>query len=109
MCPAGLVSARRAEETMVTSPAGGQKPGQRIGIASVPNLRDIGGYAAASGGRVRIGQLYRSTELNHLHGEDLDAFSALGSVPFLISGRPLSARPRPTSCPRAPRSSSATY
>jgi protein-tyrosine phosphatase len=54
------------------------QPGQRIDIPLVPNLRDIGGYATASGGRVRTGQLYRSTELNHLEGEDLERFAGLG-------------------------------
>jgi len=54
------------------------KPGRRINIASLPNLRDIGGYATTTGGRVRTGQLYRSTELNHLQGEDLEEFAALG-------------------------------
>ena len=53
------------------------EPGQRIDIPSVPNLRDIGGYAVAGGGRVRVGQLYRSVELNHLHGADLERFGAL--------------------------------
>ena len=54
------------------------KPGQRIDIPSLPNLRDIGGYATATGGRVRTGQLYRSTELNHLQGDDLERFAQLG-------------------------------
>jgi protein-tyrosine phosphatase len=54
------------------------KPGQRIDIASVPNLRDIGGYSVPGGGRVRTGLLFRSVELNHLQGEDLDAFAELG-------------------------------
>jgi protein-tyrosine phosphatase len=35
------------------------------------------GYPTASGGRVRTRQLYRSTELNHLQGEDLDRFAEL--------------------------------
>jgi protein-tyrosine phosphatase len=54
------------------------RPGRRIDIPSVPNLRDLGGYATATGGRVRSGQLYRSTELNHLQGEDLERVGALG-------------------------------
>ena len=54
------------------------RPGQRIDIPSLPNLRDIGGYATATGGRVRTGQLYRSTELNHLQGDDLEQFAELG-------------------------------
>lgn len=53
------------------------KPGRRIDIPSVPNLRDIGGYQAA-GGVVQSGQLYRSVELNHLQGDDLDDFARLG-------------------------------
>jgi protein-tyrosine phosphatase len=54
------------------------RPGQRIEIPSVPNLRDIGGYPAAGGGRVRTGLLYRSVELNHLRDDDLAAFAELG-------------------------------
>jgi protein-tyrosine phosphatase len=54
------------------------KLGRRIDIPSLPNLRDIGGYVSATGGRVRTGELYRSTELNHLHGEDLEEFAKLG-------------------------------
>lgn len=53
------------------------KPGQRIDIPSVPNLRDIGGYGLAGGGRVRTGQLHRSTELNHPQGDDLERFATL--------------------------------
>jgi protein-tyrosine phosphatase len=54
------------------------KPGLRIDIPSVPNLRDLGGYAIAGGGRVRPKQLYRSVELNHLEGPDLERFAQLG-------------------------------
>ncbi|WP_020018281.1 tyrosine-protein phosphatase [Promicromonospora sukumoe] len=53
-------------------------PGQRIDIPAVPNLRDIGGYPTATGGRVRRGQLYRSTDLTHLQGADLERFADLG-------------------------------
>src|SRR5512132_2259481 len=53
--------------------------GRRIDIPSVPNLRDIGGYSVAGGGRVRTGLPYRSVELNHLQGDgDLEAFAELG-------------------------------
>ena len=62
----------------MTTVALSPRPGKRIDIPSVPNLRDLGGYAVAGGGRVRTGLLYRSVELNHLQGEDLDAFAALG-------------------------------
>ena len=53
-------------------------PGQRIDVPSVPNLRDLGGYPVAGGGRVKPGQLYRSVELSHLHGDDLTAMGKLG-------------------------------
>jgi protein-tyrosine phosphatase len=55
-----------------------EAPGARIGIASVPNLRDVGGWPVRSGGSVRRGVLYRSIELSHLHGDDLTAFAKLG-------------------------------
>lgn len=54
------------------------EPGFPIGIASVPNLRDVGGWPTADGGRVRAGQLYRSVDLSRLSDADLDAFHALG-------------------------------
>ncbi len=53
-------------------------PGVNIGIQSVPNLRDIGGYATIAGGRVRAGVLYRSAALCDLTDADLPAFRALG-------------------------------
>jgi len=55
-----------------------REPGQSIAIASVPNLRDLGGWPTRNGGRVRWGILYRSTELGRLAGADMAAFAALG-------------------------------
>jgi protein-tyrosine phosphatase len=52
-------------------------PGQRIGIGSLPNLRDIGGYATAAGAVVRTGLVYRSSELSPVPAIDLPALSAL--------------------------------
>lgn len=54
------------------------KPGQSIPIASVPNLRDVGGWPIVDGGRVRTGLLYRSTELDHLRDDDMPIISGLG-------------------------------
>jgi protein-tyrosine phosphatase len=62
----------------MAAPASAIKPGRRIEIPSVPNLRDIGGYPVSGVGRVRTGLLYRSVELNHLQDEDLETFGALG-------------------------------
>lgn len=57
---------------------GVDEPGRPIGIGSVPNLRDVGGWPTAGGGRVRAGLLYRSVDLSGLADADLDAFEALG-------------------------------
>ena len=54
------------------------EPGTLIEPASVPNLRDIGGYPTRNGGRVKTGVLYRSTELDKLAGEDMTTFGRLG-------------------------------
>lgn len=58
--------------------AAGTEPGVLIELASVPNLRDVGGYATRDGGRVRTGVMYRSTELGRLADEDMAAFGRLG-------------------------------
>jgi protein-tyrosine phosphatase len=71
------------------------RAGESIAIATVPNLRDLGGWPTGDGGRVRRGLLYRSTELDRLAGADLTAFAALGirSVYDLRTDRERSARP----------------
>ena len=61
-------------DTVVTT---GINPGAAIGITGVPNLRDIGGWAA-SGGSVRSGQVYRSAEFSGLEGSAAEEFAALG-------------------------------
>src|SRR5262245_36041703 len=53
-------------------------PGERIPIATAPNLRDLGGWRTGDGAVVRHGVVYRSAELAKLHGDDLVAFAALG-------------------------------
>ena len=52
--------------------------GESIAIATVPNLRDLGGWPTRDGRRVRRKLLYRSTQLDQLAGADLAAFAALG-------------------------------
>lgn len=42
------------------------------------NFRDIGGYRAADGRRVRWGAIYRSGHMAHLTAADKDAFTRLG-------------------------------
>jgi protein-tyrosine phosphatase len=53
-------------------------PGTTIPVASVPNLRDVGGWPTVDGGRVRRGLAYRSTELAKLDPEADDTFLRLG-------------------------------
>jgi protein-tyrosine phosphatase len=53
-------------------------PGSPIAVSTLPNLRDLGGWAAADGRTVRAGQLYRSTALDHLGGDDAATVAALG-------------------------------
>ncbi|MBP1705753.1 MAG: hypothetical protein H6Q36_1492 [Chloroflexi bacterium] len=53
-------------------------PGAALGIASLPNLRDVGGYPVRAGGRVRTGLLYRSNDLSRLEGDAVAAFARLG-------------------------------
>lgn len=54
------------------------KPLQNIKIASLLNLRDLGGWPTQNGSGVRYGLLYRSAQLDRLDGPDADAFGGLG-------------------------------
>jgi len=65
-------AAATAEET--TAPA----PGESLGIASVVNLRDLGGYETADGATVRRGLVYRSNQLSDISESDMKKLSALG-------------------------------
>ncbi|MGB8986646.1 MAG: tyrosine-protein phosphatase [Candidatus Sulfotelmatobacter sp.] len=53
-------------------------PGTSLGIASVPNLRDAGGYKTADGEVVRRGVAYRSNQLNPISADDMKKIAALG-------------------------------
>jgi protein-tyrosine phosphatase len=52
-------------------------PGSSAGIASVPNLRDIGGYTTSNGQVVRYGVAYRSDQLNPVTAADMNKLAAL--------------------------------
>lgn len=47
-------------------------------LQAVANFRDVGGYEAVDGKRVRTGRLFRSVALDAATDEDLDALSELG-------------------------------
>jgi protein-tyrosine phosphatase len=61
----------------MTADMTGASPGAQIMIATVPNLRDLGGWPTPDG-RVRYGLLFRSAEFSDLQGGDAAAFARLG-------------------------------
>ena len=54
------------------------RPGAVIPLASVANLRDLGGWRTRDGRMVRHGLLFRSAELDNLADDDLQAFERPG-------------------------------
>ena len=53
-------------------------PGHGLGIASVPNLRDLGGYPTADGATVATGLVYRANQLSGITPEDMTKIADLG-------------------------------
>jgi len=47
------------------------EPGLSLGIASIPNLRDMGGYATADGATIAKGLVYRSNQLYDITTDDM--------------------------------------
>ncbi len=57
---------------MMTVVASAQSaPGESLGVASIPNLRDLGGYTTRDGMSVRRGVLFRSDQLSTVTADDL--------------------------------------
>lgn len=54
------------------------EPGAGIAVEGLPNLRDLGGWLAGGGRRVRKGLIFRSTHLGRLDEAGLDAVGRLG-------------------------------
>jgi protein-tyrosine phosphatase len=75
-------------------------PGDSLGIASAPNLRDVGGYEAADGRRVRRGLVYRGGQLLALAADEFDRVVALGLRRVFDLRTPVEARRGPTILPR---------
>ena len=48
-----------------------QEPGQSLGITSIPNLRDMGGYQTADGRTIAKGLVYRSNQLFNISDSDM--------------------------------------
>lgn len=53
-------------------------PGASLGIPSILNLRDAGGYTAAGGKVVRRGLAYRSNQLSPVSAADMELLAGLG-------------------------------
>jgi protein-tyrosine phosphatase len=53
------------------------EPGQSLGIASVPNLRDLGGYKTSDGATVARGLVYRSNQLSKINPGDMEKLANL--------------------------------
>jgi len=64
-----LIAVRAAEQT---------PPGRSLGIKSVPNLRDLGGYKTRDGRTVKRGLVYRCNQLYHVSPEDMQKIARLG-------------------------------
>jgi hypothetical protein len=62
-----MVSVFAQNSAQLAQPSQAQlAPGQSLGIASVPNLRDIGGYTTRDGAVVRRALAYRSDALRSI-------------------------------------------
>jgi len=53
------------------------EPGAQIRIDTLPNLRDLGGWSAGGGRRVRGGLIFRSTDLDRLDARGIELVGAL--------------------------------
>ena len=56
----------------------GRSLGVALGVASVPNLRDMGGYQTRDGGEVARGRVYRSDAFIRMSAEDIKKIEPLG-------------------------------
>jgi protein-tyrosine phosphatase len=60
------------------APAPEREAHRRVAFAGAHNFRDLGGYPASAGRRVKWGLLYRSDNLSKLSKRDLQALNSLG-------------------------------
>ena len=72
------VAAALVASNLTASAQDSPAPGASLGIASVPNLRDVGGYTTQDGSVVRRGVAYRSDQLNPITPDDMKKLAALG-------------------------------
>ena len=65
------------QDFLVNRPRQITSTGQSLGIASVPNLRDLGGYTTSDGRIVAAGLVYRSNQLSRIPPGDMEMLAAL--------------------------------
>lgn len=53
------------------------QPGESLGIASTPNLRDIGGYQTSNGATITRGLVFRSNQLYNISEDDMHQIANL--------------------------------
>ncbi len=75
---AGLSGCQSEQSSPVATDAIPSKPGLSLGIASVPNLRDLGGYETRDGATVVRGLVYRSNQLAPISPGDMEKVARLG-------------------------------
>jgi len=71
------VTAVARSDTGETVKAATEAPGQSLGIASIPNLRDLGGYRTRDGAIVATGLVYRANQLSGISPADLEKLAHL--------------------------------
>jgi protein-tyrosine phosphatase len=75
------------------------EPGLSLGIESVPNLRELGGYETADGKKVATGLLYRSNQLHKIPPADMQKIAALGLKTDFDFRTAAERQPRPDELP----------
>ena len=66
-----ISAAAQTPASMLPQLAPGQSLGLALGIPTVPNLRDVGGYRTRDGTQVARGLAYRSDTFNPMSPEDI--------------------------------------
>ena len=66
------------QDSLVFRPRQITQAGQSLGIVSVPNLRDLGGYQTKDGYLVKSGLVYRANQLHHVRPDDMQKLARLG-------------------------------
>ncbi|CAH1660974.1 tyrosine-protein phosphatase [Chelatococcus asaccharovorans] len=76
-----------------------KKSDEQVATGGPANLRDIGGWSAGGGRRVRSGQMFRSTALDHLDASGLKVVGGLGLRTVIDLRTAAERRASPDECP----------